>query len=68
MPAVISVLLAVAFLLGAGAGIFLLVIINIHRVDRAKSLHHAPRTHLDAATRRLLGASGCTPAIRRKED
>jgi hypothetical protein len=61
-------LISVAFLFVAGVGTFLLIVISIHRVDRARRLTSAPRTCLDAATRRVLGAPGCAPASRRHEE
>lgn len=67
MVAIVSILVVVVLLFGAGAGIFLMIVINIHKVDRSKRLTDDPRTYLDAATRRVLGATGCMPAIRRRE-
>jgi hypothetical protein len=45
-----------AFLSSAVIGVIALVVIGIHSDDRAKSLTNRPRTRVDAATRRLLGA------------
>jgi hypothetical protein len=59
MVPVVFVLILVAFLLGAGTAIFLMIVVSIHKADRSKSLADAPCTYADAATRRMLGASGC---------
>jgi len=50
----ISLVVAV-FLAGAAIGIIAVVTIGIRRDDRAKTLTDAPRTHVEAATRRMLG-------------
>ena len=47
--------LASAFLAGAAIGIITVVTIGVHRDDRAKTLTDPPRTHIEAATRRMLG-------------
>jgi hypothetical protein len=44
-----------AFLTGAAAGAFFLVVIGVHKGDRARHLADAPGTQLDALTRRALG-------------
>jgi hypothetical protein len=44
-----------AFLTGAAIGAFLLMIIGVHKGDRARHLSDAPETPLDALTRRVLG-------------
>ena len=49
------------FLSGAVAGVFTVLVIGIHRGDRAH-LTDEPRTHLDALTRSVLGVgvrTGC---------
>ncbi len=43
------------FLTGAAAGAFFLVVIRVHKGDRARRLSEAPGTPLDALTRRALG-------------
>ena len=43
------------FLAGAAIGIIAYSSSQIHREDRAKTLTNAPRTHAQAATRRMLG-------------
>jgi hypothetical protein len=45
----------VAFLSGAVLGILALLTVGIHRGDRARHLADAPRTQVEAATRRVLG-------------
>ena len=55
MAAIVLVLAVGAVLFLAGIGIFLVIVFNIHRVDRSKLLHQQPRSYLDAATRRFLG-------------
>ncbi len=44
-----------AFLSGVVLGLFALLIVGIHRADRARPLADGPRTHLEAVTRRVLG-------------
>ncbi len=51
----ISILAIAAFLAGATVGVLTVIIAGIRRDDRAKNLTHAPRTHVEAATRRALG-------------
>jgi hypothetical protein len=48
-------LIIAAVLAGAAAGMLAILVIGIHRDDRAKSLTCPPRSRTDAATRRLLG-------------
>jgi hypothetical protein len=64
MTAVIFVLAAGAILFLAGAVIFLVIVVNIQRVDRSKLLHQQPRGCLDAATRRFLGTCDRNPRLR----
>jgi hypothetical protein len=47
--------LAAAFLADAAIGIITIVTIGVGRDDRAKTLTDPPRTHIEAATRRMLG-------------
>ena len=47
--------LAAAFLAGAAIGIITVITIGVRRDDRAKTLTDPPRTHIEAATRRMLG-------------
>jgi len=56
MTAIISFLAVGAVLVVSIAVTFLVIVVNIHRVDRSKRLTEEPRTFLDAATRRVLGA------------
>jgi hypothetical protein len=44
-----------AFLAGAAVGAFFLVVIGVHKGDRARHLSDGPGTPLDTITRRLLG-------------
>ena len=48
-------LFAATFLAGATIGLIAIIIGGIRREDRAKTLTDAPRTHVEAATRRMLG-------------
>jgi hypothetical protein len=43
------------FLSGAVAGVFVMLVIGIHRGDHAHHLADEPGTHLDALTRSVLG-------------
>jgi hypothetical protein len=52
----------VAFLAGTAAAAFLMMVIGVHKGDRAPHLSDAPATTLDYLTRRALGL-----AIRRQE-
>jgi hypothetical protein len=56
MTLVVSVLIIVTFLFGVVLGIIALLVAGIHSDDRAKTLADAPRTRVEAATRRMLGA------------
>jgi hypothetical protein len=49
-----------AFLSGGAAAVFIMLVIGIHKGDRARHLSDAPDTPLDAVTRSVLGA-GCRP-------
>ena len=56
MSASCQCLMAIAaFLTGTAVGAFFLVVIGVHKGDRARRLSDAPGTPLDALTRRLLG-------------
>ncbi len=50
-----AVVIIAAFLSGAVLGLFALLIVGIHKADRARPLADGPRTHLEAVTRRVLG-------------
>ena len=50
LPVILSSVLA-----GAVAGILLILVIGIHRDDRARSLTDPAHSPVEAATRRLLG-------------
>jgi hypothetical protein len=51
-----AAILAITMLLaGAVLGFLLLIIIGIHRGDRARHLTEPPHTHAEAITRRVLG-------------
>jgi hypothetical protein len=58
MALVVSVLIIVAFLFGVALGVITLIVAGIRSDDRAKTLTDAPRTRVEAATRRMLGAGG----------
>ncbi len=49
------VLVLAVFLSGAAASVFVMLVIGIHRGDRARHLTDEPGTHLDALTRSVLG-------------
>jgi hypothetical protein len=49
------VMAVAAFLTGAAIGAFFLMVIGVHKGDRAQHLTDAPGTQLDALTRRALG-------------
>jgi hypothetical protein len=49
------VMALVAFLAGVAAAAFFLMVIGVHKGDRARHLSDAPATALDALTRRALG-------------
>jgi len=54
MTLVITLFVA-TFLAGAAIGVIAIIIAGIHREDRAKTLTGTPRSHAQAATRRMLG-------------
>jgi hypothetical protein len=68
MFAVAAIVIAGAIVFGAGTGVFLMIVISIHKVDRAKGLTSDPRTPVDAATRRILGAGGHVPSRHHDEE
>ena len=49
------ILVLAAFLSGAVAGVFTMLVIGIHIGDRTRHLADEPDTHLDALTRSTLG-------------
>jgi hypothetical protein len=49
------ILVLAVFLSGAVAGVFVMLVIGIHRGDRANHLADEPDAHLDALTRSMLG-------------
>jgi hypothetical protein len=50
-----AIVIVATFLSGAVLGVLVLLIVGIHRGDRAQHLADAPRTHVEAVTRRVLG-------------
>jgi hypothetical protein len=48
-------LVLAAFLSGAVAGVFVMLVIGIRTADRSYHLADEPGTHLDAVTRSVLG-------------
>jgi hypothetical protein len=48
-------LILVALLSGAVAGVFIMLVIGVHAGDRASRLADEPSTRLDALTRAVLG-------------
>ena len=55
MTFAITILAIAVFLAGAALGILAVIVIGIRRDDRAQHLTDAPHTHVEAATRRVLG-------------
>jgi len=56
-------LLLAAFLSGAVAGVFIMLVIGIRMSDRGHHLTNEPGAHLDALTRSVLGVgvrTGCS--------
>jgi hypothetical protein len=51
----LAIVIVAAFLSGAVLGILALLIVGIHRGDHARHLADAPRTPVEAVTRRVLG-------------
>jgi hypothetical protein len=52
----VGILIAAVVLTGLGVlALLVLVVVGIHDEDRHMSLTGAPRTHIEAITRRLLG-------------
>jgi hypothetical protein len=49
------ILVLAVFLSGAGAGVFVMLVIGIRRGDHPHHLADKPGTHLDAITRSVLG-------------
>ena len=62
MTLAVAILALAVFLAGAVAGVLVMLVIGIHRGDRAHHLADEPGTHVDALTRRMLGVgmrNGC---------
>jgi hypothetical protein len=58
----VDILIAAVVLTGLGVlAVLVLVLIGIHDEDRHMSLTSAPRTRIEAVTRRLLGVGVRTP-------
>ncbi len=55
MPFAIVILAIAVFLSGAVLGSFALLVVGIHRGDRARHLADAPRTQTELITRAVLG-------------
>ncbi len=51
----LAVLAVATFLAGAAIGLLAVFVIGIRSDDHAKNLTNTPRTHVEAATRRVLG-------------
>jgi hypothetical protein len=63
LPFILSSVLA-----GAAAGMLLLLVIGIHRDDRAKTLTQPAHSRTEAATRRLLGVGVRTTQASDREE
>lgn len=50
-----AIVIVAVFLSGAVLGVLALLIVGIHRGDRARYLADPPRTPVEAVTRRVLG-------------
>jgi hypothetical protein len=50
-----AIVIVAVFLSGAVLGVLALLIVGIHRGDRARHLADSPRTPVEAVTRRVLG-------------
>jgi hypothetical protein len=58
----VDILIAAVILTGLGVlAVLLLVLVGIHHEDRHMSLTGAPRTRIEAITRRLLGVGIRSP-------
>jgi len=58
----VDILIAAVILTGLGVlAVLVLVLVGIHDEDRHMSLTGAPRTRIEAITRRLLGVGVRTP-------
>jgi hypothetical protein len=58
----VDILIAAVILTGLGVlAVLVLVLVGIHDEDRRMSLTGAPRTRIEAVTRRLLGVGVRTP-------
>jgi hypothetical protein len=58
----VDILIAAVVLTGLGVlAVLVLVLVSIHDEDRHMSLTSAPRTRIEAVTRRLLGVGVRTP-------
>lgn len=55
------VIAATAFLSGAAAAVFLMIVIGIRRADRPRRQPGPRNTPLDAVTRTMLGTTGSWP-------
>jgi hypothetical protein len=51
----LAIVIISAFLSGAVLGVLALLIVGIHRGDRARRLADAPHTQVEAVTRRVMG-------------
>jgi hypothetical protein len=51
----LAIVIIAAFLSGAVLGVLGLLVVGIHRGDRARHLADAPQSQVEAVTRRLLG-------------
>jgi hypothetical protein len=51
----LAIVIISTFLSGAVVGVLALLVVGIHRGDRARRLAEAPRTYVEAVTRRVLG-------------
>jgi hypothetical protein len=62
----LAIVIIAVFLSGAVLGVLALLIVGIHRGDRAPRLADAPRTRVESVTRRVLGVG--TRSRRDEED
>lgn len=68
MTLAVSLLTIAVFLSGATIGVIALIVLGIRSDDRSKNLTSNPRTHVQAATRRMLGVGVRTSGFREAKE